>query len=81
MRFLDALTHTDGRVNMKNAGYIAAALGACYFAFAQNGTESGGGGNAPTTSSELSFGPVNFAGYDNYVYRDETTAVQVLLSE
>jgi hypothetical protein len=34
-----------------------------------------------STSSELDFGPVNFGGYDNYVYRDNVTAVQVVISE
>jgi hypothetical protein len=32
-------------------------------------------------SSGLDFGPVNFGGYDNYVYRDNITAVQVVISE
>ena len=40
-------------------------------AFAQNST----------TSSTLQFGPVTFAGYKNYVYRDNITSAQVLLSE
>lgn len=75
MQLTDLLTDNNGRIKMKNLGYIGAVLAACYFALAQNETES------PTTSSDLRFGPVNFAGYDNYVYRDNTTAVQVLLSE
>lgn len=66
----------DRILTMKNLGYICAVLAACWFALAQDDSAT-----APTSSSELSFGPVNFAGYDNYVYRDNTTAVQVLLSE
>lgn len=33
-----------------------------------------------TSSSPLAFGPISFAGYDNYVYRDEVTSVQVITS-
>lgn len=70
------LFDTDGSLKMRNLGYIGAFLAACWLALAQDDSAT-----VPTTSSELSFGPVSFAGYDNYVYRDNTTAVQVLLSE
>ena len=36
---------------------------------------------AQNASSTLQFGPVTFAGYNNYVYRDNVTSAQVLLSE
>lgn len=75
MHLTHLLIDTDGRLKMKNLGYLGAVLAASWYALAQNETE------LPTTSSELSFGPVNFGGYGNYVYRDNTTAVQVLLSE
>lgn len=75
MRITHLLLTDDGQLKMRNLGYIGAVLAASWYALAQNETV------LPTTSSELSFGPVNFGGYDNYVYRDNTTAVQVLLSE
>jgi hypothetical protein len=75
MQLTNLLIDPEGQLKMKNLGYIGALLAAGWYAFAQTNS------TLPTTSSELSFGPVNFAGYDNYVYRDNTTAVQVLLSE
>lgn len=42
--------------------------------WSQNTTSTNG-------SSTLEFGPVTFAGYNNWVYRDNITAAQVLLSE
>lgn len=36
---------------------------------------------AQNASSVLQFGPVTFAGYNNYVYRNNITSAQVLLSE
>jgi hypothetical protein len=59
-------------------GYIGAILAACYVTIAQNTTNDN---NVSSTSSELNFGPVNFGGYNNYVYRDNKTAVQVVISE
>jgi hypothetical protein len=59
-------------------GYISAILAACYVTVAQNTTNDN---NVSSTSSELNFGPVNFGGYNNYVYRVNTTAVQVVISE
>lgn len=41
------------------------------FALAQNST----------SSSNLDFGPINFASYNNYVYRDNVTSAQVVFSE
>ncbi|KAL1410562.1 hypothetical protein Q8F55_004575 [Vanrija albida] len=32
------------------------------------------------SSADLTFGPVNFAGHSNWVYRDGATAAQVVLS-
>ncbi|KAK8853168.1 hypothetical protein IAR55_003869 [Kwoniella newhampshirensis] len=32
-------------------------------------------------SAGLRFGPVNFAGYDNYVYRDNVTSAQIVLTD
>ncbi|WVR07732.1 hypothetical protein IAU60_004775 [Kwoniella sp. DSM 27419] len=32
-------------------------------------------------SSDLRFGPVNFASYNNYVYRDNTTSAQIVISD
>lgn len=36
---------------------------------------------AQTTGNNLDFGPINFASYNNYVYRDNTTSGQVIISE
>lgn len=36
---------------------------------------------AANSSSALNFGPINFAGYNNYVYRDDITAAQIVVSE
>lgn len=33
------------------------------------------------SSSALDFGPVVFGGYNNYVYRDNVTSAQVVLSQ
>lgn len=41
------------------------------FALAQNST----------SSSNLDFGRINFASYNNYVYRDNVTSAQVVFSE
>jgi hypothetical protein len=58
--------------------YFVTALAAIWLALAQTSTTQ----DSPTnTSSELDFGPVNFGGYDNYVYRDNTSAVQIVISE
>lgn len=40
-----------------------------------------GQNSTANSSSVLQFGPINFAGYNNYVYRDNVTSAQVLLSE
>ena len=40
----------------------------------QNGTSAG-------SSSNLDFGPVVFGGYNNYVYRDNVTSAQVVISQ
>ena len=37
--------------------------------------------HAQNTSSGLDFGPITFAGYDNYVYRDDVTAAQVVVTK
>lgn len=66
------------RLNMVYLGYIGAILMAGYGTIAQNTTDDN---NVSSTPSELNFGPVNFGGYDNYVYRDNITAVQVVISE
>ena len=65
-------------------GIIALAI--CYNAYGQNtasptGNSTSTGNTTSPSSSVLSFGPVNFAGYNNYVYRDEIISAQVLLSE
>jgi hypothetical protein len=57
--------------------YIGVLLAALWLTVAQNQTAN----VSYSTSSELDFGPVNFGGYDNYVYRDNVTAVQVVISE
>jgi hypothetical protein len=57
--------------------YIGVLLAALSFTVAQNQTADG----SNSTSSELDFGPVNFGGYNNYVYRDNVTAVQLVISE
>lgn len=57
--------------------YIGVLLAAIWTTVAQNHTID----VANTTSSELDFGPVNFGGYNNYVYRDNITAVQAVISE
>jgi hypothetical protein len=57
--------------------YIGVLLAALWFTAAQNQTAD----ISSSTSSGLNFGPVNFGGYDNYVYRDNTTAVQLVISE
>jgi len=57
--------------------YIGVLLAALWFTVAQNQTING----SNSTSSELDFGPVNFGGYDNYVYRDNVTAVQLVITE
>jgi len=62
---------------MANITYLAVLLGAVWLAVAQNQTSN----TSSSSSSELDFGPVNFGGYDNYVYRDNVTAVQVVISE
>lgn len=36
--------------------------------------------NGSVTGTDLAFGPINFAGYNNYVYRDNVTAVQAVIS-
>ncbi|WWD19585.1 hypothetical protein CI109_104046 [Kwoniella shandongensis] len=33
------------------------------------------------SSAGLRFGPINFAGYDNYVYRDNTTSAQIVITD
>ena len=33
------------------------------------------------STSNLNFGPVVFGGYNNYVYRDNTTSAQVVISQ
>lgn len=33
------------------------------------------------TTSNLDFGPVIFGGYNNYVYRDNVTSAQVVISQ
>jgi hypothetical protein len=40
-----------------------------------NSTSSGG------SSADLDFGPVVFGGYNNYVYRDNTTSAQVVITQ
>jgi hypothetical protein len=57
--------------------YIGVLLAGLWFTAAQNQTADG----SNSTSSELDFGPVNFGGYGNYVYRDNTTAVQLVITE
>lgn len=32
-------------------------------------------------SAGLRLGPINFAGYNNYVYRDRVTSAQIVISE
>jgi hypothetical protein len=80
MPFQRLYSYFHAHINMTYLGYFGALLGACYVALAQNQT-GGSGDSVSTTSSELNFGPVNFGGYNNYVYRDNTTAVQVVVSE
>lgn len=67
----------QSRVNMLYLGIVGAILAAIFLNSAQSQVD----GDVPNTSSELNFGPVNFGGYNNYVYRDNTTAVQVVISE
>ncbi|ORX37141.1 hypothetical protein BD324DRAFT_650750 [Kockovaella imperatae] len=47
---------------------------------ARNST-SGNSTESNEASSNLDFGPINFAGYTNYVYRDNVTSVQILLTD
>lgn len=35
----------------------------------------------PSKDASLSFGPFHFAGHANYVYRDNVTAVQIVVTE
>ncbi|GFZ48643.1 hypothetical protein JCM24511_06392 [Saitozyma sp. JCM 24511] len=49
--------------------YGGVALAAAGFAAAQN------------SSAGLDFGPVDFAGYNNYVYRDNVTAAQIVVTD
>ena len=60
---------------MPGWSYLAVLTFGLLSAYAQNST----GGNS--TGSNLNFGPVNFASYNNYVYRDNVTSCQILLSE
>jgi hypothetical protein len=65
-------------ISMIYLTYLATALTTIWLALAQTQAPQ----DSPTnTSSELDFGPVNFGGYDNYVYRDNTSAVQIVISE
>jgi hypothetical protein len=57
--------------------YLGVLLASVWLVAAQNQTTA----QSNSTSSNLDFGPVNFGGYDNYVYRDNITAVQVVISE
>jgi len=34
-----------------------------------------------TSGSNLNFGPIDFGGYNNYVYRDNVTSGQVVITE
>jgi len=77
MTLLKFIANWYKRTNMTIISYIGVLLAALWFTAAQNQTTSGSSG----TSSELDFGPVNFGGYDNYVYRDNVTAVQLVISE
>ena len=36
---------------------------------------------AQNSSAGLDFGPVDFAGYDNYVYRDNVTSCQIVVTK
>ncbi len=36
---------------------------------------------AQNSSAGLDFGPISFAGYNNYVYRDNITAAQIVVTE
>jgi hypothetical protein len=38
-------------------------------------------GSSNSSSSDLDFGPVVFGGYNNYVYRDNTTSAQVVITQ
>lgn len=56
------------------AHWVSAALLAwAPFSLGQNTTSN--------SSADLDFGPVVFAGYNNYVYRDNTTSAQVVLTK
>lgn len=37
--------------------------------------------NTTGTTTTLQLGPINFAGYNNYVYRDNVTAAQIVVTE
>jgi len=77
MPLLQLVTNSYRRINMTIISYIGVLLAALWFTVAQNQTING----SNSTSSELDFGPVNFGGYDNYVYRDNVTAVQLVITE
>ncbi len=36
---------------------------------------------AQNSSAGLDFGPITFAGYNNYVYRDNVTAVDIVVTK
>jgi hypothetical protein len=77
MPLLQLVANWYRRINMTIITYTGVLLAALWFTVAQNQTADG----SNSTSSELIFGPVNFGGYDNYVYRDNVTAVQLVISE
>jgi hypothetical protein len=77
MPLLRLVKNWYSQTNMTIVSYLGVLLGAIWLVVAQNQTTESSNG----TSSELDFGPVNFGGYNNYVYRDNVTAVQVVISE
>jgi hypothetical protein len=56
-------------------GWLQPSIAQSSNSTASNSTSSG------DSSSLLEFGPINFAGYNNWVYRDNVTAAQVVISE
>ena len=77
MPLLQLVINWCKRINMTIITYIGVLLAALWFTVAQNQTADA----SNSTSSELDFGPVNFGGYDNYVYRDNVTAAQLVITE
>lgn len=65
---------------LKSLIYLISTLGLVAAQNATSKTETGG--NSTSGSNEtLRVGPIDFAGYNNYAYRDNVTACQVVISK